>query len=361
MKTYEYLTELFFSAHSTIYALSLLLGTLALSAFLHLLLAKFAHTAGTKMAWNRILFSAVAAPLQLLIWVVGSVASLITYNGSDPGRFYNALNSMHDVGVIVSLAWFLTRFIKLSHQQYLENNLPGGQVDRTAVDAMAKLARLTVFVIAALVALQTLGFSIAGILTFGGVGGVAVGFAAKDLLANFFGGMMIYLDRPFAVGDWVCSADRSIEGSIENIGWRMTIIRKFDSRPLYVPNSVFSTIVVENPSRMTHRELAETIAIRHEDASALDNIVQQAQAYLEQHPDIDSERTVRVNFAALTPSSLELAIWCFTYTQDLMQFGVIKQQIMLHILGIIKANGAQCATPVATLNIKDNPVSRRLA
>jgi MscS family membrane protein len=70
---------------------------------------------------------------------------------------------------------------------------------------------------------------------------------------------MIYLDRPFAVGDWIRSPDRDIEGTVEDIGWRLTRIRTFDSRPLYVPNSAFTSIAVENPSRMEHRRIYETI------------------------------------------------------------------------------------------------------
>jgi len=66
--------------------------------------------------------------------------------------------------------------------------------------------------------MQTLGFSIAGALTFGGIGGIAIGFAAKDMLSNFFGGLMIYLDRPFKTGDWIRSPDREIEGVVEEIG-----------------------------------------------------------------------------------------------------------------------------------------------
>ena len=90
--------------------------------------------------------------------------------------------------------------------------------------------------------MQTLGFSVSGVMAFGGIGGIAIGFAAKDLLANFFGALTIYLDRPFSEGDWIRSPDREIEGIVENIGWRLTVIRSFDKRPIYVPNSVFASI-----------------------------------------------------------------------------------------------------------------------
>ena len=117
--------------------------------------------------------------------------------------------------------------------------------------------------------LQSLGVSVSGLLAFGGIGGIAVGFAARDLLANFLGGLSIYLDRPFTVGDWIRSPDREIEGTVEEIGWRMTRIRTFDQRPLYVPNSIFASVALENPSRMNNRRIYETLGIRYEDAACI--------------------------------------------------------------------------------------------
>ena len=356
MDKLDNLIQLLSGANATSYALSILLGAFVLSLLLRLVVARFKPRAErTELLWDNALANSIEAPLQLLIWVIalGTAISLVSYNG-DTNGVNNVISPVRDVGVIVALAWFLIRFIKLAHQQYIEGKLISGHIDRTAGDAIAKIARLIVFITAVLVAMQTLGFSIAGVLTFGGVGGVAVGFAAKDLLANFFGGMMIYLDRPFAVGDWVRSEDREIEGMVEDIGWRMTVIRKFDSRPIYVPNSIFSTIVVENPSRMTHRRLTEKLGVRHEDASVIEPIVSQTQAYLESHPDIDPEQTIRVNFETLTPSSLDIVINCFTRILDLDQFSAVKQQILLHILSIINDNGAQSSVPITTLNVKGN-------
>ena len=74
---------------------------------------------------------------------------------------------------------------------------------------------------------QTIGINIAGILAFGGVGGLAVGMAAKEMLSNFFGGLTIYLDQPFKVGDWINIPENKLEGTVEFIGWRQTTIRTF--------------------------------------------------------------------------------------------------------------------------------------
>ena len=145
---------------------------------------------------------------------------------------------------------------------------------------------------ALLIAMQLLGYSVSGLLAFGGIGGIAVGFAAKDLLANFFGGLMIYLDRPFSVGDWIRSPDKEIEGTVEDVGWRLTRIRTFDKRPLYIPNSVFASISVENPSRMTNRRIYETVGIRYCDMDSMNNIVQQVTQMLKDHDAIDNNQTM---------------------------------------------------------------------
>ena len=168
---------------------------------------------------------------------------------------------------------------------------------------------LSVAITAFLVIIQTLGYSVSGLLAFGGVGGLAVGFAAKDLLANFFGGLMIHLDRPFTIGDWISSTDREIEGVVESIGWRLTIIRAFDKRPIYIPNSLFTQIVVKNPSRMTNRRIYEAIGVRYEDASKVSSITQQIRELLKGDPEIDSQQTIIVNLNQFSPSSLDIIIF----------------------------------------------------
>jgi MscS family membrane protein len=220
------------------------------------------------------------------------------------------------------------------------------------VRATAKLARITLWMVASLLVLQSIGVTISGLLAFGGIGGIAVGFAAKDLLANFFGGLSIYLDRPFTSGDWIRSPDRQIEGTVEDIGWRLTRIRTFDQRPLYVPNAVFSQISVENPSRMFNRRIHETIGIRYQDADKMEAIVDQVRTMLENHEDIEQSRTLIVNFVSFGPSSLDFFVYTFTKTTVWVDFHRIKQDVLLKILGIIHANGADVAFPTTTVQVE---------
>lgn len=199
--------------------------------------------------------------------------------------------------------------------------------------------------------MQAFGLSLSGLLTFGGVGGLIVGLAAKDLLSNFFGGLMIYFDRPFKVGDWIRSPDRQIEGTVERIGWRMTSIRTFEKRPLYVPNSVFSNIVVENPSRMLNRRINETIGVRYDDKQKLPLIIEQVRKMLEQHPDIDATQTLIVNFNTFGPSSLNFFIYTFTKTVNWVEYHSVKQDVLLKVMEIIQQNGADIAFPTQTIKL----------
>ncbi|MDW1553282.1 mechanosensitive ion channel family protein, partial [Vibrio sp. YT-18] len=210
---------------------------------------------------------------------------------------------------------------------------------------------LFIITIGVLTIMQAFGLSLSGLLTFGGVGGLIVGLAAKDLLSNFFGGLMIYFDRPFKVGDWIRSPDRQIEGTVERIGWRMTSIRTFDKRPLYVPNSVFSNIVVENPSRMLNRRIYEVVGLRYDDADKVPEIITAVREMLKNHKDIDTRQTLIVNFDTFGPSSLNFFIYTFTKTVNWVRYHEVKQDVLLKVVGIIKEHNADIAFPTQTLKL----------
>jgi len=260
----------------------------------------------------------------------------------------------HFYVVVISalFAWFVLRLIRIRENQILKGKVET-KADQTTISVIFKLLRISTVVITCLVVFQTLGVSISGIVAFGGLGGAAVAFASKDLLANFFGGFMIFLDKPFSVGDWVRSPDQNIEGVVENIGWRITRIRTFDKRPLYVPNSVFTQISIENPSRMTHRRIYETIGVRYKDFSQVEAICDEIKDMLKDHVDIDDEQTMMVNFNRFADSSLEFFIYCFTHTTHWQTFHNIKQDVLVKIGDIINKHGAEIAFPSRSLYVEN--------
>lgn len=312
----------------------------------------------TRTVWDDALIRAARQPLGVLFWIVG-LAYAADLARADVGLPALALvRPVRDVGVVATLAWFLFRLIRnvAANVVHLQETR-GETVDRTTVDAISKLARIVVLVLAGLLILQHLGFSIAGVLTFGGIGGIVAGFAAKDLLANFFGGLTIYVDRPFAVGDWIRSPDKAIEGTVEYIGWRQTRIRAFNKNPVYVPNALFSTIVVENPSRMTHRRFQATVGLRYQDQDKVSVIVDDIRSLLANHPDIDPQEPLTVHFDAYADSSLSCEVLAFSTVTERPRFLALKQALLLEIGHIVERHGAEFAFPTRTLHVAQTPVS----
>ncbi|MCY4002358.1 MAG: mechanosensitive ion channel family protein [Rhodospirillales bacterium] len=306
----------------------------------------------TPSVWDESLVEALGPPLRVFLWVAGIAFAIEIIQNEVGATIFEAVDPIRDVGLIAAVAWFPVRFIRIAEVNFIaDREAKGEEVDRATLDAIVKLLRLSVMITAFLVALQTLGFSVSGVLAFGGIGGIAVGFAAKDLLANFFGGLMIYLDRPFAIGDWIRSPDRQIEGTVERIGWRLTVIRGFDTRPLYIPNSAFANIAVENPSRMRNRRIYETIGIRYDDVAKMGAIVADVESMLRTHADIDADKFLMVNFDAFAPSSLDFFVYCYTRTTGWAQFHQVKQDVLLRIADIIAGHGAEIAFPTSTVHL----------
>ena len=305
----------------------------------------------TRNPWDNMIVEAAMPPLRLFIWLIGlSIAAEISDTQLDE-NFAAIVLKVREIGVIAIIAWFLLRCVKGVESAMTSGRATKQPVDYTTASAISKLLRAAVIITSVLVILQNMGYSISGVLAFGGIGGIAVGFAAKDLLANFFGGLMVYLDRPFKVGDWIRSPDQNIEGTVEHIGWRQTRIRTFDKRPLYVPNATFSTISVENPSRMSHRRINETVGVRYSDFSKLSEILSEIKDMVGQHEEIDSDEIYMVNFNQFGPSSLDFFIYAYTRTTNWAKYHEVKQDVLFQAMQIIEKHGAEVAFPTRTLHL----------
>ncbi|MEO8281606.1 MAG: mechanosensitive ion channel domain-containing protein, partial [Ideonella sp.] len=202
--------------------LAIALVTIVLNQIARMLLRRAADvTSRTTTVWDDAVVQTATKPLLSAMWVIGAgyMARVLQRQTEEP--FLTEVLAIRDVLLVICVSWFLMRFIgKVCRSIVAGRAARGEAVDHTTIDALGKLARLVTLIVALLVAAQTLGFQITGLLALGGVGGIAVGFAAKDLLANFFGGLTIYLDRPFVVGEWIRSPDKAIEGTVEYISWR---------------------------------------------------------------------------------------------------------------------------------------------
>ena len=310
----------------------------------------------SKNRWDDIALHAFGVPVNWIIVIIGAswFADITARHFSS--EIIDSIPVARQLAVLLVIAWGAWRLISgIEDKQLHKGN------DPTTVQLVGKITKLAVVILIILPAFQILGISISGMLAFGGMGGLIVGMAAKDLLANFFGSIIIYLDKPFVVGDWIRSPDRSIEGTVEKIGFRITSIRTFDKRPLYVPNSIFTNISVENPSRMSNRRINETIGVRYSDSRKLPMILDDVRNMLIEHEDIDDNQTLIVNFNSFGASSLDFFIYTFTKTTNWIEFHHIKQDVLLKTLNIIHQHDADCAFPSRTLHLESMPESLRQA
>ena len=305
--------------------------------------------------WDDAIFDAAVRPVTMLVWLIGITLAIQVIPIREEGSLLqpDLIAKIREIGILYAITWMLYAFVRNIESSIVENaRREQREVDQTTVAALGRVVRITILVTASLVALDTLGFNVAGLMAAGGIGGLAIGLAAKDLIANFFGGVTVFIDRPFGIGDWILLKEKGIEGVVENIGWRQTTIRKFDKRPVYVPNAVFTTASVENPSRMTHRRINETIGLRYRDLDQIKVITDEVREMLLEHPEIDGDQTLMVHLNAFGESSVDFFIYCMTHTVNWQKFHEIKQDVLLKISEIVNRHDAAIAFPTRTLDLE---------
>ncbi|MDF1677548.1 MAG: mechanosensitive ion channel family protein [Legionellaceae bacterium] len=352
--------ETFFGTHLwTLHVVAALVCTLIVHLASSLITRKLVIKAEQKsVLYAEAFLRAIHKPLALIIWLIGlSIACMLSFPGQHDAWLFTYLTPIKKAGIIFSLTWAAVRFIKKAEKLIIQNKNKrpkkgkgkGKEVDETMVHAVALLLNITVIIIGGMGIMQLFGLPISGLLAFGGIGGAGVAFASKDLLANFFGGLVVYMDKPFKVGDVIGSPDKKIEGTVEHIGWRVTRIRTFDKRALYVPNSFFLIISVENTSRMLNRRIKTTVGVRYEDASKIDAITTDIKEMLSNHPEIDTKQSIIVTLTDFGDSSLDILVDAFTKTIKRVEYQATRHDVLMKILDIIALNKAECAFPTQTL------------
>jgi len=303
---------------------------------------------GTTLPFEDSVFESMQRPLEIF-----AVTLLGTYMAEAVSRPLAAtgiikyLHPLRELGIIIATTMFVLRWVNKIRLRFLR--APESQrrgIDQAQVDAVSRIVSVATVVVALLISLDTFGVNIQAVLAFGGIGGVAIGFAGREVISNFFSGFMIYLTRPFTVGEWIRSIneDDPIDGFVEDIGWYLTRVRTWEKRPLYIPNSKFSTLIIENPSRMTNRRIKKTLHLRIEDMHVVKTVVDEIRTMLMSHPDLDPKQHRMVYVEGFTEFSCNIWLSCYTKQVFLESYMKTQQDIMLKIHEILRKHGARLAT-----------------
>lgn len=288
------------------------------------------------------IFECMQRPLEFLsVFTVGTALAEVVSRPLAATGLLRHIRSVRELGVIIAATWFLLRWIDRIRSRFAADK----RIDKSQVDATARFATVATFVVSLLISLDTMGVNVQAVLAFGGIGGVAIGFAGREIISNFFGGFMIYVTRPFTVGEWIrCIEEAQLNGTVEDIGWYLTRVRTWDKRPLYIPNSRFSTLIVENGSRMDNRRIVHTLHLRLEDVPVVKKIVTEMGQVLMQHPGLDPKQHRMVYVDSFDDYSIRIWFSCYTKSVFLYDFRDIQQHLLLNFYDIIRSSGAQLAS-----------------
>lgn len=328
-----------------------------IQVFLKKILLRSKHRKELKEGdWRYHLDYAAITPARVLLWILlgAFIFDLAVREFKLTGFGYAA--TLRNAAIIFCLAWFLLRWKRVFHRVVIARTYAQAKgrmwMDPFTVEMVSKLFTILVIFITLLIVMSIFGLNIAPLVAFGGIGAATLGIAGKDVIANFFGGFMIYLTRPFLIGDHIELQQRHINGHVEEIGWYFTSIRDMHKKPLYIPNAVFSTEPLTNLSRMTHRRIEESIGIRYADLDKIPPIIEEAREMLERHTAVDHNQPIHLFLEKFGDTAILLEIKAYISRTRYEEFMGAKQEILSEIYRIIQKQGAEIACPTMEVRMQ---------
>lgn len=225
----------------------------------------------------------------------------------------------------------------------------GKKYDDAMLDSMLKLIRILIYIVAAFLVAQELNFNLGGLITGLGISTIIITLAAQDTMKNLFGGLDIFLDRPFKVGDWVQVHD--YEGIVEDISFRSTKIRTFENSLLSIPNSTLSDFAIINWSKMETRRYKINLCLDMDtDLEKVKRVSERIKSMLFKHESILDESII-VKFDSIDSNGINLLIMTYTDAVDYNSFENAKETINYKIMKILKEENVELAYDTKTVHI----------
>ncbi len=226
------------------------------------------------------------------------------------------------------------------------------KLDDMIVPMVSGTVKVILVTIGVLLVVQNLGYSVSSLITGLGIGGAALALASKDTLANMFGALVVFLDRPFNVGDWISL--NGFEGTVEEIRFRTTMIRTFDNSLVMMPNSYLTNACVNNWERREYRKMNCSFGVLYSTkAEQIEQIVSDIKQYLSEHTELFGP-SYYVGFKGFGDSSLDIDVVAFTHNKGYAQFYADRQTFGLEIMRIVERNGTGFAFPTRTIEWSSN-------
>lgn len=320
-----------------------------------------------------IVYNSIKAPIKLSVWILAAWLIVQQYIKIEDIKFLHVKDpsiTVMKLGFAIAFMWTLFRFANQLRDYFIKINTrtDGGYNDYSLVNAMHKVGQIIILVVMFFIFMSILKIPLGSLAVISGAALAFFAFSQQALIQNLFGGLVLYLDRPFSEGDWINSMDNSFAGTVEKISFRITRCIGFDQRPFYVPNSVFLTTVIVNNNRMNNRRILQYVSIRHQDFDKLEGIMAATREYLAQHPRIAKDRTTLVNVVnggtnigprtegVFGQYAINFMVYTFTDQTNWVEFQNLQDDIMIGVGKIVRAHGAELAVPVEKIQFGENEI-----
>lgn len=305
----------------------------------------------TPTAWDNILFNVFQTPFVCILVIAVLWLAISRLDYSD--KTADLLAKIYRVLIIVNVTWVLSRLVKTICEFFLMPMVTKGNygnLDKNVVLTIQKTASTLIWILGVTMAIESMGVNIATLLTTLGIGGVAVALAAQDTVKNIIGGITVYIDRTFRIGDRIKVG--SFDGFVEDIGMRSTRIRTLEGFLITIPNSQVVEGAVQNVSKEPSRKIALQLGLTYD--TTPEKMVQ-AMEILKKTPEVikDIQKDVVVSFTAFADSSLGITFAYFIRKNK--DFFAVQNDVNMYILREFNAAGLEFAFPSQTVYLANEP------
>jgi len=290
---------------------------------------------------------AMEGPARFFPIVIGFfIASYYLEFSADTQNFIDNINRTL---VTILIFWLLHQFIQ--PVSYLLGGLEK-VLTRELVGWIIKALKILIIILGAAAVLELWGIKIGPIIAGLGLFGVAVALGAQDLFKNLISGILVLVEKRFKVGDWII-VENIIEGIVERIGFRSTVVRKFDKSLAIIPNFQFAENAVINISQTTNWIISWVITLQYNTTvEQLKKIRDEIEKYITTHKDYKTGLGYAVRVDKFSDSSIDMYIRCFTVTDDWDEWLGVKERLALEIKQIVEKNNASFAFPSQSIYVE---------
>ncbi|MDQ8196993.1 mechanosensitive ion channel family protein [Pelagicoccus enzymogenes] len=329
----------------------LLLATFIIRKIVVGIYTRWFHRAAEKTAWtfDDKLIPAMTGPIGAMTYVIGFFLSISVLSLS-PGMDIVILR-IFQASTMTVLFWGLLRAVDVMAEVMVDVAKEKDMGVYHFIPLIKKTARIFLIVVAVVLVVQNLGYSVGSLLAGMGIGGLALALAAQESLANFFGSVSIVADRPFKVGDWI-QVGSQVDGDVEEIGLRSTKVRTWSKSLMTIPNKVLANEIIENWSRMPKRRVKQYVGVTYSTSPEnMEGLVEDIRKLLREDEGVNQD-FILVNFTDFGDSALQILVYYFTSTTAWLAHMDIRQRINLKIMKAVAARGSSIAFPTRTVHIE---------